>query len=499
MAAISTSRTRTHPQTLLVSGSVGVVAGFLATGLDWRLALTTAGVLPLTLWIVLAERRSSPMLATRGPSPRGLWLFHTERWLAWTWLGLMILPGIRLFTQDAQQYTGAGAGGVTLDNVLMLGASAAALLAVGAALQRGWPAAPNPLALAYLAFTGFALLSFLWSVAPAYTFARALQYVALAAFTALTCARCLGDPRLFQRLQDYITPRYVLVVALLGAWGLFEVGLGDGRFHWPGTHPNAVAAYLATAVLLVAVNPRRARVLAPVPWILPVLAFSALLVQTEARGYTATAVGAAVTAAAIAGARNARLLGVAVGAGLVVGSAAFLFYWTEIIEFIMRDQTMDQFLGLTGRVEAWRWIANNPIGSELWGVGLGANQGLVVSDGNMLYNAHNAWFDLLQSLGVLGIVLLAAVVMSTMFLAVLRRSPFGALFSTYVLAASITSATISMPTVNPALLGLAIAAVTVAGVERRQREAAEAERPYERVRAPVPRRTLQTKVGLPSR
>lgn len=468
--------------------AVGALAATFAVAVDWRLAASVGATVPLLVAVLLAENDRPPHLAA-GTSTSVRSLFQSDRWIAYTWVALVLVPTNRVFSQDAQRYEGqAASGNLSLDNLLMLAVSIAALLAIVFALQRGWPAAPGPLTWVYLAFSGWAWLSFAWSSVPLYTFGRGLQYVAVAAFAALTAARCQQDARFLDRILDLMLPLHVAAVVALGLWGIIDVGTGVDRFHWRGTHPNAVASVLAIAALFVLVNPRRARLLAPVPWPLPLVFFAWLIVETKARGYSATVLAAVMAGVIAMGTKDSRWWGLGVGGGLTIAGLSLWLWPEQILSFILRGQSAEEFTTLTGRVDAWKWALANPPGSEVVGVGLGANQGTIQVDWSP-YNAHNAWIDVLQSLGVIGVALLATVVLGTLLLSLQRRVVVATMLATYVLAASVTSSTIAMPNTNAALLGLGLAAVV--GAARAPRaQSAPADRP---------RQTLQTKVGLPTR
>lgn len=442
------------PTGLLAIAALGIPAAVAAVTLDWRLAIPVGLTVPLLAWVVLSDTSPGPDRALPA-SDRGIRLFESERFLAWTWAALVLTPGLRVISQDSSRYGGqAASGNLTVDNILMLLASTAALLAVGFALQRGWPARPTNLLRVYLVFSGLALLSMFWSRLPLYTFGRGVQYVALAAFTALTAGWCLVDRSLFPRLLDKLLRPYLGVVVALGIWGMATHGFAD-RFQWPGTHPNACASFMAIGVLLVLINPRRARVLAPVPWPVPIVLLLPLIYQTGARGYTMTMVGALAVAGAVLAMRDGRWFGLFAGVGLVSAAVAMTFFYEDIVGFLHRGQSTDEVLSLNGRVEAWQYALQHPPGNQVWGVGLGANQGTIDASWNP-FNAHSAWIDLLQTLGVIGVSLMATVVLATVALSLVRRFAFGVAFGAFVLVASLTSTTIAVPDAMPAVLSLAI-------------------------------------------
>ncbi len=452
---------RRHLVGLAALLAVGIVAATAAVQLDWRLAVPLGMTLPLALWVTMADASHPPSAPALPVSPRGIRVFHSEAVLGWTWLALLVAPGVNVFSQTSRRYSGqAASGNLTIDNLVMLAASMVALVAVGFALQRGWPARPTILSRVFLLFTVLALASTVWSRLPLYSFGRGIQYVAIGGLTVLTASRCAADRGLFPRLIDRITRPYVAIVSALALWGVATHGFAD-RFQWPGTHPNGCASIMALAVLLVLVNPRRARVLAPVPWWLPVVLLVPLVTQTGARGNTMTMVGAVVVAAAILGMRDARWLGVVLGVGLMAAAAALSIFFEEIVSFVHRGQSTDAVLSLNGRVEAWQYALEHPVGSELWGVGLGANQGTSGASWNP-YNSHSAWIDLLQTLGVLGVSLMATVVLAAIAISVLRRFAFGAMMGAFALVASTTSSTLAVPDRMPALLGLVVAGVAAA-------------------------------------
>lgn len=440
----------------LAPALVGVCVAVVAVTADWRLLVPLAIGLPLAATAVVAGPKATDVPeAADEPFGHGS-VLHRLPYLSATWAALIALNLLRLLSPN-RAADAAASGDASLDNLLQVGATGMAVLVLVSALLRGWSRpVPRP-AWLFIGFGLWAATSVLWSQTQLFTLVRGSQYLVLALFTAYTAARAATEPGF---TRDLLARTLRLVTFYVGAaslWWLAEVGIDHPRVNWRGNSPNTVGAAMMLPVLGLLAHPRRAWITRPLPWWTVVSGLAVLLYLTRSRTFVGAAVLAGIALLATAGRHNARILGLGAGAMLIVTSLTMVFAWEQVLEIVFRGESSNRVTGFAGRMELWEWVFQNPAGSEVWGVGLGASRGRIPASWHP-DNAHNAWVDLLQDLGVVGVGLMAAVVLAAVALVVLRRSLPGAWTLGVVVIATVTGISIGQPGWAAALLGLGIVA-----------------------------------------
>ena len=462
-----TSARRGVPSPAIAAGVAGAaaVAVLAAVVLDWRLAVPVALGLPIVGAVTLQEwaspNRLGPVVADdtvhRVRSLSRVSVLHRDATLAATWAGLVLTPGLRLF--EGQRYVGEASSGTgSIDILLELAATGLAALVVVSALRAGWSIRlPRPTSL-LAAFALLTVLSVIWSHLPVFSAARAFQFATLAAFTAYCADRAAADQGFFERILERTMRWVTFGVLALVVWAFLEGGEWRGRFTWRGSHPNNSASLMLFPALALVFHPRRREITRPLPWWLALGVLVYFTYETGARGYAAAGAVALFAGWLFTGLRDSRRWALGLGVGLIVAGTIWGFAADRVVDFIYRDNSSEEIVSLHGRRELWAWALDNPVGSEIWGIGVGANRGVINAPWKP-QNAHNAWIDLLQTVGVVGITLMGALLASLLALAALRRSVHAAWMTAFVVVASVNSVTIANPGPITVVLGLAILAL----------------------------------------
>lgn len=454
-----------RPAPLFLAGAVLVATASVV--LDWRLLVPLALGLPLTVGALLTTDPDVPEPrpgGRPGRAPRPLRppgpgsLLHRPATLGAIWAALLYLTTLQLLA-GRRSVSAAAEGAVSADILLELLAVGAAGAVVASALRRGTMGLGPPVARLLILHATLAFLSASWSRLSLYSYVRATELVVIVLFTAYCASRASEDPAFLDDMLEQFLRAIAIVAVVLAFYGLSTGGMSADRFTWKGTHPNNAASILIVPLLAIAFHPQRARITRPVPWWLVCAGLLPLVHATGSRGTIAAAVAATVAMALIRSLHDSRAGALAVAAALIVGGLVSLMLYEEVVEFVMRGQSTDSVAGLNGRIEVWRHVLAEPLGSEVWGVGYGAARGVLpVSWGAT--NVHSAWIDTLQTLGVLGLGTLGATVLTTISLAVLRRSVVGIWLVTFVFVSSLTSITIAQPGYMFILLCVSIVTVS---------------------------------------
>jgi O-antigen ligase len=288
----------------------------------------------------------------------------------------------------------------------------------------------RPLAPPELLLFGYALLalcSAFWSVIPAFTFIRAAQLLILFGLAALS-VRVLG-PDAGMRAASRTLVLFVLVCATAAASGLPWASAfiktdytGFTRFAWFAVHPISAATQAGLAAVSVCVTASTA----PFGWrdrrygIPAWLCFGALatiLVLTYSRGplLATLAAGAvllfkrlrlrgAITLAAVA-----TLIIVAVLVTREFGSSQTGDEDDAVSHAFRRGQDARQLTGLSGRVDLWK--AAIPVFTErpVFGNGYHGARPILLRYASWAGYAHNAYFQTLLDLGIVGALLICPV------------------------------------------------------------------------------------------
>ena len=281
-----------------------------------------------------------------------------------------------------------------------------------------------------------ALTSSLWSPDPRITAVRAGQLVILYA-VCLLAVRVMERDSL--RMIAYATTFYVLVFALLvlifpwasGARITYAEQLT--RFSWFAVHPGVAGNYAAIAalfwVLAIFIKDRvseRKR-----SWLLGIVVIGlvTILVATRTRGQLVAFIVALLVlwsrryfnhwTVGLAGYLGLILVTLRLGFGVSLAPAVetVLDQDIPIVGFLLRGQSPEEFLSVTGRVELWSNIYGLFLDRPLLGYGYCGSRKLLLSVLPWAGHAHNAVAESLLDLGLVGAGLLWFVVGRTVVLA----------------------------------------------------------------------------------
>ncbi len=276
-----------------------------------------------------------------------------------------------------------------------------------------------------------------WSVAPKVTMVRSVQVLILFVFVNASL-RVTGSERIFRAVAGSCT----IYVLLCTALALIFPELRNqvlGRFGWFAVHPisaGGVTAIAALSILGTGLYSERGwhdRLLRCPVW-LYLLPLVTVLLMTKSRGpLLAFIVGAGFLVLKRLRSHTATMI-VSVGLLLmcaVVVSIGDLSYYLQqsatrgtfdrlVVEQILRGQTADQFLALSGRAELWANAIQPFYQQPITGYGYQASRALLLSEVFWAGHAHNAYLQTLLDVGILGGVFLFSSLI-IVFLRGLRR------------------------------------------------------------------------------
>lgn len=293
-------------------------------------------------------------------------------------------------------------------------------------------------------YVGVTLLSALWSANLEITFVRAAQLFILFCYGFVTVA-VLGPERMLRILTGSVV-LYVLLFAGMAALFPFANGTKPAdipRFTWFALHPIGAGIFAATAALFVLVQalfPRGSErpwwsfglpvwvFIPPLLWVLlatqsraPIFAFiiaaTLLLVRKYVVGTRALLTSDRLLLALLAS-------GLLLLIPVVTGKRGH-----RITYFLLRGQTTEEFVNMTGRTSLWDVAVDFLLQRPLLGHGYLAARDVLLQEVNWGGHAHNALIDSLFSVGLVGAALLWAsflVVLGASFLRTVRVQPAGA-------------------------------------------------------------------------
>ncbi len=271
-----------------------------------------------------------------------------------------------------------------------------------------------------------AAASYFWSYNASITAVRALQQVTLVAFlyvairilTPARFLRALGLTLVFSVLTFALLA--ILVPAARGPWSI-EMGHRVQRFSWFAVHP-ITAACEAGGALVFLLSERlygKSKNLLKIPLSAFIVPIVAILFATRARGAILAAI-AAVTLLIVRPRINSRLA--RFGAISVFGLIAVLAIAgfdpitstvtmiasedNPIGRYVLRGQSVDELLTVSGRTELWRGAYELFLNHPLLGHGYIASRSLLLAIESWAGEAHNALAESLLDLGIVGTVLL---------------------------------------------------------------------------------------------
>ena len=301
-----------------------------------------------------------------------------------------------------------------------------------------------PIDIVALAYVALVFASIAWSPVMRITAVRAVQ-MAIQTLVVLAIVRVAGREGLFRNLSSSILT-YVVVFGLIallipGARGSQVVEGGVSRFYWFSMHPGSVATVAAVAGLFVlsgilfAPAGRRPTWMG-IPLLVWLVVLMLLVLSTRVRGQT-IAFAAAGTVLVLL--RFAKSWTVALGASLaLLVAAVFLSYSVSpaevllagegsgnpLLRFLYRGQTASELTTLSSRTDLWQIAASLVRKHPLIGHGYVSSRAVLLQEIPWAAYAHNAWFQVLLDLGIVGLVLITTLILSP--LRVMREQPFNA-------------------------------------------------------------------------
>lgn len=358
--------------------------------------------------------------------------------------------------------------------------------------------------IAVLAYPTWAALSTFWSFFAPYSLARGIQMVVLGVFAWATAELGASFPKTIETMTRIFLRWFVritLVAIVLGiAFGpIFVPTGGDNllRFTWIGAHPNASGLMLAmTIVILLSAPgdtlgmpmPLRVAALAPCAW---------ALYENNSRTALVCLLGGTFVCLVL-GARRSPLVRFAVtpyaAAAGVIG--AFVMR-DELLDYFYRGQDSDAVTSGNGRLSLWSdgyALLRTPFD---WLFGLGFGTPRVVFQTPEKYwakSAHNSFLATLVGLGLIGIVVIAVFLISTLYRVVRSRMADDrhgpvmiGLLAVLIVNANATD-TSAEPNIGYAtiLLCWAIATATIRVKSRPDPTSAEPPSPADAVPSPIP-------------
>jgi O-antigen ligase len=292
-----------------------------------------------------------------------------------------------------------------------------------------------PLEIALLAYVLLALLSGAWSVNPSITLVRGVQLLILWALS-VVAVRMLGPGEMVRLLRLSVVP-YVLLAAATFVVFPPAAWFNQGRFTWFNMHPIAAGTFLGTAAVLILVevlNTGNASApLIRVHWITIALLMR-LLLATRSRG-PIFAFAIAALAVCVRRYLPPRAAGVVVcvlvAAGVLALRAAVSAHTTfqgplgSLMDYLLRGETEDQFLGLSGRLDLWQYVGVLVRQRPILGYGYLASRSILLQRFPWAGEAHGALAESLLSFGVVGSAVLWGSFLALLCSAFFRTFPLG--------------------------------------------------------------------------
>lgn len=290
-------------------------------------------------------------------------------------------------------------------------------------------------------YVGVALLSTLWSANLDLTFVRALQLFVLFTY-AFVAVTVLGPRRLLWITMASVV-LYVVVFSglahLLPSADGTRISNGVPRFTWFAVHPIGAGVFAGTAALFLlacALFPRGDGTRGAkgiLEWCL--VAYSVwVMLDTQSRGpIFAFALAACLLLVRkyVVGTR-ALLTSDRVLLGLLATAITLLVpivtgrRGTRILFFVLRGQTSEEFLSMTGRTGLWKIAIGSSMEHPLLGQGYVSARQVLLQQVEWGGHTHNALIESLFSVGLLGAALLwipFLVVLGASFLRTVRLHP----------------------------------------------------------------------------
>jgi hypothetical protein len=381
--------------------------GYLGASNPW-IPVALAGVVALSGWAAIAWRHPRAVLGAS--------------------FVFVLLAGTKFRIRSAEaSLEGQLDAQIVLELILYAAIGVAVATIWLANLVRGrrwrWPSAAEYVALAYGAI---ALLSTLWSVAPALTLVRAAQLLILLAF-AITAVRVFSPPRALWIASVGVIV-YVLLCAALAAWLPSVFGPTEGgdtiRFTWFALRPVGAGTLAALAVLaslstLLRRPPTASRHIPRIALGAGLLPLVVILLLTKARGPLLACIAGACVLLLYQLRPRRRLELAAAGTALILFTLMLgpdVEGWlasqdtrdSTFSTLLLRGQRSDDVLALSGRLELWEEVRPLVAHRIVLGYGYQGSRGPLLDIASWAGYAHNAFLQTLLDLGVAGCIALIA-------------------------------------------------------------------------------------------
>jgi O-antigen ligase len=272
-------------------------------------------------------------------------------------------------------------------------------------------------------FVGLMVLSLAYTAYPTYAFVRVAQMCVLLGLVLVAVRNgTRGDLHQFAHFYIALIAGSVVYGVLVPSAPVTK--LQAGRFTWLAIHPTVSGAMTGIATVLtigylIAGNRPRPGTFWPRGGYWAALALAGGgLIGTQTRGAVVGAfAGVVVIVFALSGRRSALQLGAAlVGLGLVVALVA----GGPIAHYFARGETVQQLSSLNSRTDFWRTALDAVEVKPMFGYGVTSARGIFY-DTSGLGGGHNAVVNVLVELGIVGLLVWLALVLS--LLGAIRRLP----------------------------------------------------------------------------
>lgn len=326
----------------------------------------------------------------------------------------------------------AGAQSNPANQLFWIGMLALTLIAVRRDFGAAFRLLRDPVVVLVVAYLAFAAMSLLWSYAPAISFRRLVLQVIVVLSVILPSALATDRDRMLERILAVIVMAVVLnfVVVLATPPGpLGHEGIYD--------HKNTLGSMMMFAICLCLYGAATRRGTLRIVFLAcVVMAFVALVESRSKTSLGLAVMMPALTFMAIAIARPVRMNVAAFVLFAAVFAIAAWFYISALTGYTFADMSMLLFgdTTFTGRTIIWEFvldvISRSPLVGQgyaaFWGVGAGS---IVDTEAPALVarlqQAHNGFLDVFVETGLIGLIILLALIVATLLSAAksLERQP----------------------------------------------------------------------------
>jgi len=388
---------------------------------DVRLAIIAPALVLLGYYVVSDLRVSVAAVGALTLAAWGAFAFSRPRLALFLSLPMLFLAGTKFRSRYADDTLEGLLDAQVIFELVLFAFIGVAVVAVALAVRTGRRMSKAEALIAI--FTTLALMSTLWSAAPALSLVRATQLAIVAAFAVLS-VRILGRAGALWTTSRSLA-WYVLVCAFItiaAPWTTLPLFAEEGvfRFRWFAIHPLDAATLTGAAAigLLGIIACARTQDIPARPGVgirVMFLVMVVLLVLTSSRGpmvALAAGIGLMWLIRVRPAFRAAAVLIVSAGVLASVVYVSELRSWVEGIaaqdsaatRLFLRNQTVDDVFQLNGRLELWQEL--RPIVAEHFvaGTGYQASRAALLDVAEWAAYAHNALLQTVLDLGVVGML-----------------------------------------------------------------------------------------------